>query len=87
MRAVLCTVRVTPTRPNSCFPSPSSSPSSSPSLPRYVIGLALSALGNISSEEMARDLAPEVDKHLKNTNTYIRKKAALCAVRILKKVR
>ena len=55
--------------------------------PRYVIGLALSALGNISSEEMARDLAPEVDKHLKNTNTYIRKKAALCAVRILKKVR
>ena len=54
---------------------------------RYVIGLALSALGNISSEEMARDLAPEVDKHLKNTNTYIRKKAALCAVRILKKVR
>lgn len=53
---------------------------------QYVVGLALTALGNISSTEMTRDLASEIDTHLRNTNPYIRKKAALCAHRIMVKV-
>nr|CAG8455298.1 5272_t:CDS:10 [Entrophospora candida] len=52
----------------------------------YVVGLALCTLGNISSPEMARDLCAEVEKLLSNFNTYIRKKAALCAMRIIRKV-
>jgi len=53
---------------------------------QYVTGLALCALGNICTAEMARDLSLEVEKHLQNNNSYIRKKAALCAVRIVRKV-
>ncbi|CAJ0843182.1 4509_t:CDS:10 [Entrophospora sp. SA101] len=40
----------------------------------------------IQSPEMARDLCTEVEKLLSNFNTYIRKKAALCAMRIIRKV-
>jgi AP-1 complex subunit gamma-1 len=53
----------------------------------YVVGLALCSLGNIASLEMARDLAQEVEKLLRSTNPYIRKKAALCAIRVVRKVR
>ena len=53
---------------------------------QYVQSLALCALGTIGSQEMSRDLAQEVEGLLKAPNTYIRKKATLCAVRILKKV-
>lgn len=52
----------------------------------YIVGLALCTLGNISSVEMARDLSAEVEKLLGSTNTYIRKKAALCAMRLCRKV-
>lgn len=41
---------------------------------QYVIGLALTALGNICSAEMARDLSPEVDRLLSSGNPYLRKK-------------
>lgn len=53
---------------------------------QYIVGLALTALGNICSAEMARDLAPEVEKLLGSPNSYIRKKAALCARRVMRKV-
>eukprot|EP00803_Ostreobium_quekettii_P008801 evm.model.scf_548.5 EVM.evm.TU.scf_548.5 scf_548:70580-80331(+) len=53
---------------------------------QYNVGLALAAFGNICSAEMARDLAPDVEKLLKSSNSYIRKKAALTTTRIVKKV-
>eukprot|EP00198_Chlamydomonas_reinhardtii_P006516 XP_001695852.1 gamma-adaptin [Chlamydomonas reinhardtii] len=52
----------------------------------YIVGLALVALGNICSAEMARDLAPDVEKLMDSSMAYIRKKAALCAIRVVKKV-
>ncbi|PNH05077.1 AP-1 complex subunit gamma-2 [Tetrabaena socialis] len=52
----------------------------------YIVGLALVALGNICSAEMARDLAPDVEKLMDCPQPYIRKKAALCAIRVVKKV-
>eukprot|EP01120_Amphizonella_sp_Union-15-10_P006524 TRINITY_DN2106_c0_g9_i1.p1 TRINITY_DN2106_c0_g9~~TRINITY_DN2106_c0_g9_i1.p1 ORF type:complete len:516 (+),score=92.81 TRINITY_DN2106_c0_g9_i1:159-1706(+) len=53
---------------------------------QFVVGLALCALGNIASQSIARDTAAEVEKQLSSSNPYIRKKAALCALRILRKV-
>eukprot|EP00752_Nemacystus_decipiens_P003420 g3164.t1 len=51
-----------------------------------VVGLALCAVGNLATPDMARDLAMEVDKHLKaGSSSNIRKKAALCTIRVLKK--
>ncbi|BDD60722.1 clathrin associated protein complex large subunit [Monascus purpureus] len=53
---------------------------------QYVVGLALCALGNIASVEMSRDLFTEVESLLSTANPYIRRKAALCAMRISRKV-
>ena len=53
---------------------------------QFCVGLALTALGNIGTAEMARDLANDVEKQLKSSNPYVRKKAALCTIRMLKKV-
>ncbi|EFJ49536.1 hypothetical protein VOLCADRAFT_101862 [Volvox carteri f. nagariensis] len=55
----------------------------------YIVGLALTGdvltCGHISAE-MARDLAPDVEKLMDCPAPYIRKKAALCALRVIKKV-
>lgn len=53
---------------------------------QYVVGLALCTLGNIASIEMSRDLFPEIENLLSTANPYIRRKAALCAMRICRKV-
>ncbi|RPA88118.1 Adaptor protein complex AP-1 gamma subunit [Ascobolus immersus RN42] len=53
---------------------------------QYIVGLALCTLGNIASAEMARDLYDEVDQLLASQNGYLRRKAALCAIRIIRKV-
>ncbi|XP_048867521.1 AP-1 complex subunit gamma-like 2 [Brienomyrus brachyistius] len=52
----------------------------------YVQSLALCTLACMGSAEMCRDLAPEIDRLLKTANAYIKKKAALCAVHIVRKV-
>ncbi|KAJ5697965.1 AP-1 complex subunit gamma-1 [Penicillium malachiteum] len=53
---------------------------------QYIVGLALCALGNIASVEMSRDLFPEVEALMSTANPYIRRKAAICAMRICRKV-
>eukprot|EP00005_Dracoamoeba_jomungandri_P004247 CAMPEP_0174259080 /NCGR_PEP_ID=MMETSP0439-20130205/7962_1 /TAXON_ID=0 /ORGANISM="Stereomyxa ramosa, Strain Chinc5" /LENGTH=834 /DNA_ID=CAMNT_0015342833 /DNA_START=45 /DNA_END=2549 /DNA_ORIENTATION=+ len=52
----------------------------------FVVGLALGAVANIASAEIARDASSDVQKLLGSSNPYIRKKAGLCAVRIIRKV-
>jgi len=50
---------------------------------RFVAGLALCCIGNLATADMSRDLAPEVDKHLKSPLAYLRKKACLAMARCL----
>jgi AP-1 complex subunit gamma-1 len=50
------------------------------------VGLALCTLGNIASVEMSRDLFTEIENAISTSNPYIRRKAALCAMRICRKV-
>ncbi|GJQ14766.1 hypothetical protein GpartN1_g6557.t1 [Galdieria partita] len=51
-----------------------------------VAGLALTAVGNVASAELIKDVFPLVEKHLQGKDPYLRKKALLAAVRICKKV-
>ena len=52
----------------------------------YIIGLALCTLGNIASPAMSRDLSSEVERLVGSPNSYVRKKACLTALRIIRKV-
>nr|XP_020753001.1 AP-1 complex subunit gamma-like 2 isoform X2 [Odocoileus virginianus texanus] len=51
-----------------------------------VQGLALCTLSTMGSAEMCRDLAPEVEKLLLQPSAYVRKKAVLTAVHMIRKV-
>jgi AP-1 complex subunit gamma-1 len=52
---------------------------------QYIQALSLVAIGNLATQDMARDLASDVDKILRSNNAYLRKKASLAAIRLLKK--
>jgi hypothetical protein len=52
---------------------------------QYISGLACCSIGNIASPEICRDLSPEVEKLMVGSNPFVSKKAALCAIRILRK--
>ncbi|GMH65663.1 hypothetical protein TL16_g04255 [Triparma laevis f. inornata] len=52
---------------------------------QFIVGLALCTIGNLATPDMSRDLATEVDKHLRSGSPYIRKKAALAMSRCLTK--
>lgn len=52
---------------------------------QYVVSLALCTLGNIASTEMARDLFKDIEKIISSSNPYLRKKAAICAMRIIRR--
>jgi AP-1 complex subunit gamma-1 len=52
---------------------------------QFIQALSLVAIGNLATQEMARDLASDVEKLMRSNNSYIRKKAALAAIRLLKK--
>ncbi|XP_075425203.1 AP-1 complex subunit gamma-like 2 [Ascaphus truei] len=51
-----------------------------------VQGLSLCTLACLGSAEMSRDLAGEVERLLHTSNSYVKKKAVLCAVHIIRKV-
>lgn len=52
---------------------------------KFIAGLSLCTIGNLATADMSRDLAPEVDKHLKGGAPYLRKKANLAMARCLTK--
>lgn len=53
---------------------------------QYIVSLALCTLADIASTEMARDLFADIEKIVSSSNPYLRKKGALCAMRIIRKV-
>jgi AP-1 complex subunit gamma-1 len=53
---------------------------------QYVVGLALTSMGNLATADMSRVLTSDVSYHLRSPNAHVRKKAALALIRILKRV-
>ncbi|KAJ1728973.1 clathrin associated protein complex large subunit [Coemansia biformis] len=51
----------------------------------YIVGLALSTLSCVASSEVASDLVDEVERLLDSPRSYLRKKATLAAVRIVRR--
>lgn len=53
---------------------------------QYVVGLALASVGNLGNGDMGRILIPDVEKVMRGSNPYLKKKAALVMIRIFKRV-
>ncbi|KAJ1733410.1 clathrin associated protein complex large subunit [Coemansia sp. Benny D160-2] len=51
----------------------------------YIVGLALTTLSCVASTEVANDLMDEVQRLMDSSRSYIRKKAALAAVRVVRR--
>ncbi|KAJ2860352.1 clathrin associated protein complex large subunit [Coemansia aciculifera] len=51
----------------------------------YIVGLALGTLSNVASSEVAYDLVDEVERLLDSPRSYLRKKATLAGVRIIRR--
>ncbi|KAL1395752.1 hypothetical protein pipiens_011015 [Culex pipiens pipiens] len=53
---------------------------------QFIVGTALCTLAAIASPEMAHDLAHEIERLIASSNTFLRKKAILCAFRMVRRV-
>ena len=52
----------------------------------FIVALGLTAIAEISTEEMCRKLYTEVKKLMRSSSSYVKKKAILSAVRIIKNI-
>lgn len=52
---------------------------------QYVVGLALTTLGNITTAELAKDLYSNVEHLMQSPNTYVKKKAVMVASKLVNK--
>lgn len=52
----------------------------------FVIALGLTAIAEISTNEMCRELYPDVKRLMKSSSAYIKQKAILAAIRTLKNI-
>jgi len=52
----------------------------------FVIALGLTAIAEISTDMMCRELYPDVKRLMKSSSSYIKQKAVLAAIRTLKNI-
>lgn len=52
----------------------------------FIVALGLTSIAEISTEDMCRELYTEVKKLMKSTSSYIKKKAILAAIRIIRNI-
>lgn len=52
----------------------------------YIVALGLTAIAEVSTAEMCRELYPEVKKLMKSPSAYIRQRATLAAIRTVKNI-
>ncbi len=52
----------------------------------YIVALGLTAIAEVSTAEMCRELYPDVKKLMKSNSPYIRQRACLAAVRTIKNI-
>lgn len=52
----------------------------------WVVALGLTAIAEVSTADMCRELYPAVKRLMKSSSPYIRQRACLAAVRIIKNI-